>query len=248
MSKENSLAALNPITTTFDPEVNPPAYTEMKFPPLSTNTLSASERLRTRKRSGEFLEHQNPLHLHPPVVPPVVPPASIDMVNKHRSHVEMGPEADEAAHEGEEDVSVDLSFPVPEAKITQCFFDRNNKEWKNAVVIKPFDESITMACLTKMWPFMAGCNMMDLKNGLYLIHFRFLGTSTSFMGTFRSNSSNLLDLENDIHKIHQYRRYGKWKNRDSFLSSFSQLSQIRMSTTNYRLISKITSGFRTFLG
>ncbi|GER38174.1 endo-1 3-beta-glucanase [Striga asiatica] len=53
---------------------------------------------------------------------------------------------------------------------------------KIRIWIKPFDESITMPSLynrlTKMWPFMAGCNMMDRQNGFYLFHIsaRYLST------------------------------------------------------------------------
>ncbi|CAA0833242.1 Unknown protein, partial [Striga hermonthica] len=99
-----------------------------------------------------------------------------DMVNKNRQHVDVDSDDEEHDANGEKDVVADLSSPLPEVKISKRFFDQINLEWRNVVVVKPFDEALTMASLynrlMKMWPTMAGCNMMDLENVFYLIHFR----------------------------------------------------------------------------
>ncbi|GER44078.1 basic-leucine zipper transcription factor family protein [Striga asiatica] len=91
------------------------------------------------------------------------------MVSKQRNHVEMKYDDEGEEPNGDDEVSVDLSRPLPEIRIAPRFFDRINKEWKHVVVVKPFDESITIPSLynrlTKLWSFMSGCNMMDLENG-----------------------------------------------------------------------------------
>ncbi|CAA0827435.1 Unknown protein, partial [Striga hermonthica] len=176
---------------TFDPGDSSISRTfNAEFPPLDRESALTTKRHKTLKRSGDTLEPCDPprlsqpppgFHGHPPTSdPPTGHSEKLytkwtfrDMVNKHRNHVEVVSD-DEGQEDDREDFVVDLDRPLPEMTIPQRFFDQVNLEWKNVVVVKPFDESLTMASLynrlTKMWPAMAGCNMMDLENGFYLIH------------------------------------------------------------------------------
>ncbi|CAA0818218.1 Unknown protein, partial [Striga hermonthica] len=177
----NGLLILTDGSETVDPGVNFQTLThDEEFPLLDRNALPATKKSSTGKRSGDSLEHQpsSNLQAQPTTTQaPVIQKWSFrDMVNKHRNHEDLNSDDDGVEDGIEEDVVVDLSCPVPKIKIAQRFIEQINKKWQNAVVLKPFDESLSMASLynrlTKMWPFMAGCNMMDLESGFYLVHFQ----------------------------------------------------------------------------
>ncbi|GER31147.1 RING/U-box superfamily protein [Striga asiatica] len=103
LSSEKILGVFNPVTATFDPGVGAPVIgPDVEFPVLSPNLLRASKRSRGSKRQRESLKNPiAPTHI-PIATPPMAegpqPPqpqrwSFRDMVNKHRDHVDIDPDA-----------------------------------------------------------------------------------------------------------------------------------------------------------
>ncbi|GER36317.1 low-density lipoprotein receptor-related protein 12 [Striga asiatica] len=94
-----------------------------------------------------------------------------DILDRNRPHIDLV--SDDEGEDTLDDVIVDRQGPLPDIRFKPSFYETLLLSWRNVVVVKvmgaAFSHSLLYNKLCVMWPFMSGCDMVDLENGYFQI-------------------------------------------------------------------------------